>query len=1100
MYLSALCKSRLRDYRNPLNNGVVTKTLLRSNKTIILAMKLTAILLLTACLQVSAKSYSQTVTLNMHNAPLEEVVKELKRQTKYNFFYEKTLFQNASPVTVSVSNKPFDQTLELCFKNQPFDYKIVGKTVFIRKKVTQITSQTYKDLLIDIRGRVVNDKGEPVSASITVKGSTKGTSTNNDGWFVLAGIDDNVTLIISGVGIETIEIKVDGKTLLEIAVKITAKPLDEVQMIAYGSTTKRFNTGSVSTVKNEDIEKHPVSNVLAALGGRVPGMFITQNTGMPGGSFTVQIRGKNSIAQGTNPLYIINGVPYISELLGNVNPAGSGNPLNFINPSDIESISVLKDADATAIYGSRAANGAVLINTKKGATGKTKLGVNVYSGIGKAPLRVDWLNTPQYLQMRHKALSDDGETPSTWNAPDLLLWDTTRYTDWQNLLIGGTAHYTDAQTNLSGGTENLQYLFGVGYHKESTVFPFDGADQKVSAHFNITNTSFDKKFKLTLSGNYLQDNSNLPSIDLAAFLNTPPNAPTIYNPDGTLNWENSTFFNPLSLTLQKYKARTNNLVSNAVLSYQLIKNLEVKSSFGYTNMQVNENQTTPISSQNPGWSPVGYSVFTNNSALSWIIEPQVNYRMNLGQHHIEALVGSTFQSNKNNGQIIYASGYTSDAMLESIQAAPTLQINSVTIVDYKYNALFGRLHYDYRNEWFLNLTMRRDGSSRFGANNQFNNFGAVGASWIFSKEDFLKAIPFLSFGKLRGSYGTTGNDQIPDYRFYNLFGSTPVSYQGTTGLIPFGLPNESLAWEETKKLEIGLDLGFVNDRFLLGANYYLNRSSNQLVPYNLPALAGFTSVIANLPAVVQNNGFEFSITAVNIKSKNFKWTSFLNLTVGRNKLVSYPDFSNSAYKNILIIGEPITARRAFHFIGVNDTTGVYQYSSIKGEPTYSPSFPDDATAIVNNAPKYYGAVENSFEYKGFTFDFMFQFRKQAGINGLVDIGPPGYYLNQPTTILNSSSQKFTQSFGSATQTAYGYARQSDLYYVDASYIRLSNVSISYTFPSKWTRKMHLSNGRIYMRGQNLLTLTKYKGMDPENQSFTALPPLRVVTAGIQFSL
>ncbi len=1094
MVLKALCA--------PVKRGL-TKTLR--------IMKITAIILLSACLTASANGHSQQVTLKVTDAPLKEVFKEIKRQTGFTFAYNESLLSNTKNVTIRLENASLDRALDACFTGQPLSYEIIDRIIVVKEKPNEpkVLLPPINELPppITVKGRVVNENGEGVVASVVVKGTSNGATTDASGYFTLNNVDENATLVITGVSVETIEVKVNGKGDVGEIATVTKIGIGQEVIIknaGYYNVKDKEETGNISKINAKTISQQPVSNVLAALEGRVPGMFITQNTGMPGGSFTVQIRGKNSIANGTDPLYIIDGVPYTSQMLGNVNPASggvaiAGNPLNFINPSDIESVSVLKDADATAIYGSRAANGAVLITTKKGVTGKMKWDVNVYTGTGVAPTRMDWLNTSQYLQMRHKAFNDDGIIPSTFDAPDLLVWDTARYTDWKKLIIGGTAHYTDAQTNFSGGTQNLQYLFGVGYHKESTVFPFDGADQKVSAHFSIINISFDKKFKLILTGNFLQDNSNLPSTDLTAFVNTSPVAPPIYNSDGSLNWASSTWFNPMSLTLQKYKAHTSNLVSNAVLSYQLFKNLEIKTSLGYTNMQVNEIKTTPISSQDPAYAPSGYSAFTNNSIFSWIIEPQADYKINCGQHHIEALLGSTFQSNKNNGQIIYGSGYASDAMLENIQAAPTLSIASVTNVNYKYNAIFGRLHYDYRNKLLLNLTMRRDGSSRFGANSQFNNFGSVGTAWIFSKESFMKNIKFLSFGKVRASYGTTGNDQIGDYRFHNLFGSTSVSYQGTTGLIPLRLPNQNLAWEETKKAEIGLDLGFVNDRFLIGASYYLNRSSNQLLVYPLPALAGFTTITANLRAKVQNHGFEFSITTINVTSENFKWTSFINLTIGRNKLISYPNLSNSAYKNLFIIGQPITIKRVYHLIGINDTTGLFQFSNFKGDPTYSPSFPNDAISTVNTAPKYYGAFENTLQYKRIALDFMFQFRKQIGINHLVQAGPPGFGSNYPSGIMNGLSQKFTQTYGQV-YNAYTYAQQSDFYYTDASYIRLSNVSISYMLPDKWSRKLRLSNCRIYMQGQNLLTLTSYKGMDPENQSLTVLPPLKVVTAGIQLSL
>ena len=478
-----------------------------------------------------------------------------------------------------------------------------------------------------------------------------------------------------------------------------------------------------------------------------------------------------------------------------------------------------------------------------------------------------------------------------------LLWDTTRYTDWQKALLGGTARYNDAQGTVSGGNSNTQFLIGGGYHRETTVFPGDFSDQRGSLHFNITNFSTDRRFKLLLSGNYTVNYNQLTGVDLTSTaIQTPPDAPSLYNADGSLNWAPSasgftswpTGNNPLSYLYYSYNNHTNNLVSNALVSYQLLPGLEIKSSLGYTDMQTNETSLTPTHYWDPALLPsLGNSArtasYANNAIRSWIIEPQATYSANLWQGRLTALVGTTIQQNTLNGQVLNASGFNSDLVMNDIKSASAVTIGSTTNSLYKYNALFGRLTYDWQEKYLLNLSTRRDGSSRFGPQNQFHNFEAASIGWIFSKENVIsRNFSFLSFGKLRASYGTTGSDQIGDYSFLDLYRPTTagVPYQGATGLQINNLFNPALAWEETTKAEGGLDLGFLKDRVLINVTYFHNRSSNQLVAYSLPSIAGETSVATNLPAIVLNTGWEATLSTTSILTPaTFRWRSSFNLTI-----------------------------------------------------------------------------------------------------------------------------------------------------------------------------------------------------------------------------
>ncbi len=1104
-------------------------------------MKLTALFFIIGLLQVSAHSTAQ-VTLKENAASLEKVLVAIKQQSGYDLFFNRSILKaKARPVIVDVNNVPVEQALKAVFKNQDqLTYSLNGNIISVKEK-----SEKKLDPLTEglnprlepfppptVHGRITNEKGEAVAGvSISIKGGKTIGVTNDDGMFTLTNVPDNAILVFSAVNVETREVALNGRVEVNLGLKSKVSVLDEVQMIAYGSTSKRLQTGNISSVKAADIEKQPVNNPLLALQGRVPGLFITQSNGLPGSGVTVRIQGQNSIGKGNDPLYVIDGIPYTPQLLpsitsilgssGGIQGPGNGNngsPFSYINPADIESIDVLKDADATAIYGSRAANGAILITTKKGKAGQTKVDINVQNGWGKVTRKLDVLNTRQYLDMRYEAYSNDGITTIPATAYDLKLWDTTRYTDWQKELIGGTAHFTDIQTTASGGNANTQFLIGTGYHKETTVFPGDQSDQKGSLHFNINNVSTNQKFRIQLTGSYLFDNNRLTITDFTNMaIRLAPNAPPLFNADGSLNWMpnasgTSTWTNPLAHLYRIYKNKSTNLVSSFILSYQVLHGLEIKSSFGYTNLQSNENYIQPLFFNAPEKRATSTrtALYGNNNINSWIIEPQAEYKRAIGNGRLEVLIGTTIQQNRNNGTQLLGKVYNNDAVMEDIRSAATITVNSTTISTYKYNALFGRINYNWQNKYILNLTGRRDGSSRFGAKNQFHNFGSVGSSWIFSSEKFIQQkLRFISFGKLRCSYGTTGNDQIDNYLFMNLYNAIggTLPYQGTTGLEPVGLPNPYLKWEETKKLQFGLDFGIFKDRILLGVNYFYNRSSNQLLDYSLPIVTGFTGIARNFPATVQNTGWEVSINTTNLKGKNLSWTSNINFTVPRNKLVDFPNLATSSYTQ-LVIGEPISIQRAFLFSGVNTTTGIYQFIDNNGNNTSSPNSSTDMTAIINTAPKFYGSFQNTIQYKEFELDILFQFTKQIGPNYFLGFfpGSSGTLTNQPTTVLSrwqkqgdiTSIQRYNSNSSLFSQASN--ALSSDGSYSDASYIRLKNLSLSWQVPEAWSKKCHLQNCRLYMHGQNLLTITNYKGMDPENYTTTSLPPLRVLTLGIQIGL
>jgi len=1091
-------------------------------------MKLIIIIMTVFLMQVSASSRAQVLTLKDDRISLKQVFSEIRKQTGYTVFCESEIIRAAKPISADFKNLPLEEALKRVLVGQNLNYDIQNKAITISKKEEpSFLDNIIRNIMaIDVRGRVTDENGQGLAGATVVVVGGKSTKTDQNGDFYLQGVDEQAVIKISYVGYKDVEVK--AKKDLSVQMELKTGDLQEVVVNkGYYTTTEKLNTSSISSVKADDIAKAPVNNVLSALQGRVTGAVVTQNTGLPGGGFTVQVRGQNAIPlsgsgliKNTNPFYVVDGVPYMDQTLGSVNSQlVNGNPLNFINVSDIESIDILKDADATAIYGSRGANGVVLITTKKGAIGAVKFNLNLYGGIGHVAGKAALMNTQQYIEMRKEAFRNDGiDLPSLALDPanrdyDVNgAWSQDRYTDWQKVFWGNNAQIKDGQFSVSGGNTNTQYLLGATWRKESTVLPGNSGDEKGGVHFSLNSQSVNQKLKFRFSGSYINDVNTVFGQSSFSDILLAPNAPELYNPDGSLNWAPlvpggaGTFNNPMAKYLfQTYTGRTGNLISSGLISYEIISGLDIRVSAGYNNTRTDEISKNPAKMNDPALHiTTNSAAFNNTESRSWIVEPQLNYTKKIAQGTLTGLLGGTFQEQRNQGTQINGSNFSSDAFLSDIRSAATIRINSSISNQYRYSALFGRLGYNWDEKYVINFTARRDASSRFGPDKQFANFFSTGVAWVFSEESFIKnSLPWLSFGKLRGSYGITGSDQIPDYYFMDLYSAVNNTYGGVKGLQLTRFFNPVLGWESTKKLEMGLELGFLKDRVRVDADFYRNRSNNQLLPLQLPRSTGFGSVITNQNGSVQNTGWEFLITSVNIRAKNFTWQSSINATIPKNKLLSYPSLSSGSY---LVVGSPVTQSKIAHFTGVNPETGVYQFLDATGNNTSDFAEP---TVFVNTSPKFYGGIQNSFHYKGFDFDFLLQYVSQKGRSLVSGINSPaGTFAlssgNQPVAMTdrwqspqqNGKYQQFTQDFANPAYLAFYNIASSDFTYQDASFLRLKNVSFSWTLPSKWVSKAKLLSTRIYLQGQNLLTFTGYDGLDPETQGI-AMPPLRVVTMGVQ---
>ena len=956
---------------------------------------------------------------------------------------------------------------------------------------------------------IVTDGNTPLAGvSILIKGKSNATLTDYNGHYTLSAAPDAI-LVFSYVGYRTLQVPVQGRNTINISLQENTTKLQEVKINAgYYSVKNSQNTGSISKITSKSIEIQPVTNVLATMQGRMAGVSITQTTGVPGGGFEVKIRGQNSIrSEGNAPLYVIDGVPYSSDPIGYNQTATTfptvTSPLNSINPDNIESIEVLKDADATSIYGSRGANGVVLVTTKKGKMGKTKFSFTASNGAGQVTSFMKLMNTQQYLSMRAKAFANDGVAYQPWDYDINGTWDPNRYTNWQKELIGGTSQISELQGTLSGGSETTQFLFSGNYHTETTVFPGDFLYKVGGSQFSLNHRSEDSKFKMTLSANYNVQDNDQPAFDFTYDARAlPPNAPALYDTNGNLNWENGTWDNPLRNLAAKFESKTNDLLANTVLSYEIASGLLLKSSFGFTDLRHTESRISPSTIYNPSYGiTAAYSgIYLNNTnRTSWIVEPQVSWEKQIRKGKISMLAGGTFQNQITAHLFQSGTGFSSNSLIYDLASATTSRVLLHDEIVYKYQAFFGRINYNWQERYILNLTGRRDGSSRFGPGNQFALFGAVGAAWLFSNEAFLKNSSWLSFGKLRTSYGTTGNDQIGDYQFLNTYSSSGYAYDGVTGLQPTRLYNPDFGWETNKKMEIALESGFLQDRLFVTAAWYSNRSSNQLVGVPLAATTGFSVLQSNLDATVENTGLEFTLRTVNFSAKNFNWTTSLNWTIAHTKLLRFPNLEASPYKEQYRINEPLNIQLVYQYTGIDPQTGVYQFKDVNNDGKIS--FPDDRQKVVDLNPDYYGGLQNQLTYKHWKLDFLFQFVKQKNLN--YPMGFAGQMSNQPIKMLSSWQQPgdtgpyqvYTSGYNDAAVTADYLYSQSDASISDASFIRLKNIAVSYDLPLN----LKSTQCKIMLQSQNLLTFTKYKDGDPEFTTYGYLPPLKVITAGVQLT-
>ncbi|MDB5158829.1 MAG: hypothetical protein JWR50_3536 [Mucilaginibacter sp.] len=1128
-----------------------------SPSKILLIMKLTTLILIMGLLQVSANGFSQ-ITLNEKNAPIGKVLQSIKKQSGYYFVYDENDLKNQK-TTINVVNSTLEETLTQCFKNMPFNYQVLDKNVVITAKEKEAIPVVPIKILTDtinMSGRIVGPDQKPLTgATVTIKFIDMGINNTGEikigtgpaGGFMIKGVKKNALVRISFVGYTTKEVKAtEGFKIIQL--DIANSQLDETRIIGYGTESRRFSVNSTSVVTAQDIEQQPVTNVLQALDGRVPGLVVSPTSGVPGSVIRVQVRGQNTLAPSpaistyNQPLFILDGVPVAAQNvnISALNSFGGANnlvtnsgisPINGLNPSDIESVTVLKDADATTVYGSQGSNGVIVINTKKGKPGKTQFSLQLDDQNNTITRTYQMLNTQQYLQMRKQAFANDKVTPTATNAPDLTVYDQNKYTNFAKRFFDGSSNNTNIHASLSGGSANSTFLASAGYTRSTYNFPGDYADNRLTFHSAFHHTSVDHKLTVDFGTDLSSDRNNSSSSpNVARALQLPPNTPDLTDANGNLVWsykgvDISSY--QISSYLKQPAYIQDFLVNSTFnIGYEILPGLKITLNNGYNRNGTNEYQGFPLASLSPAYATTSAS-FAYNTYQSIYIEPQITYKRSISKGIFNALLGGTYKKMFNDNLLQTGSGYYNDALITSISNATTVTASEVPGIT-KYADVFARFGYVYDNKYIISISGNRDASSDFGPGRQFGNFGSAGLGWIFSEErGFKELMPLISYAKLSGNYGTSGTDPGSAYLFHDFYGpsSSRLPFQGTGTLQALNLYNPDFSWATKKALNVALDLGLFNDKLLINADYYVNRTNDQLVSAPLPSQTGFGSVYENLNATVQDKGLEFTITSRNIQTKNFGWTTTFQISGNRNKLVAFPDLATSAYASQYVIGKPVTELYGYQYKDVNPTTGIFEFYAADGKTvvqypsSYLSSQGGDKVPLGDLAPSFQGGLGNTFRYKNLSLTIYCQFSDQNlapnYYYGIYAGVIPGTEQNFPTSLLGQywekqgdvkPLQKLTSGKGGFTtsfpvQIAASYFSQSSGAYSRDFYVRIKTAALSYGLPAKWVKSVHMSSCRLFINAENLLTFTGYKFLDPETPGlYFALPLQRIVSGGLSFDL
>jgi TonB-linked SusC/RagA family outer membrane protein len=950
--------------------------------------------------------------------------------------------------------------------------------------------------------------------TIMEKGTVNGTVTDSKGYYSLKINNNAKTLVFSFMGMKTVEIAVKDSDVINAQLEDEKINLEEVVVIGYGAVKKSDLTGSVASIRAEDLKRIPVNSLDQGLQGKVSGVQVTQLSSQPGGAMSVRIRGGNSIMAGNEPLYVIDGVLIESQVDMSWIGSPSQNGLSSINPNDIESMEILKDASATSIYGARGANGVVLITTKRGKAGKDNLNFETYFGVQKKAKDVEVMNASQFAELYDEAgyNADPEFYVPLYPNPDSL----GEGTDWQSEIYR-MAPMQNYQLNFSGSNEKTTYAMSAGYYNQKGII--EGSDfKRYSFRLNL-DRKVSEKVSVGSNLSYNQTIANtVPTDTPGGFFPGVVNTALIFNPalpvydaEGqyTLTDPNADAWldNPVAVT-QAVDAidKVNRLLGNVFLEYSIIKDLKFRTSLGADIYHSVQDMYTPRYVYSGSFND-GQARFATTDFENYIFENTLTYNKIFNKiHKVNALAGFTYQNNSSRTFIEIATGFPNDILgYYGIQDATNFPTIYSSFSESAVVSWLGRVNYNLKDKYLVTLTGRVDGSSKFGANNRYAFFPSGAFAWRLSEEDFLKDVDQISNLKLRVSYGVSGNDRIANYAFIRTISSSIYYFNNSfaaSGYAPNNPGNDNLKWETTSQADIGLDISFVNDRIGLTVDYYNKNTSDLLYYSNLPWITGYNSYLENI-GKLRNRGIEFALNTVNT-IQNFKWNTTANISFNKNEITDLNGtelyINNDTYK--LKIGNWAVIREGEEmgsFYGLR-SDGIWQTAEAAEAETYGAQPGDFKYIDTNNdgvinaedreiigqaLPDFTWGLSNNFSYKNFTLDIFIQ-----GSHGNQLLNSNRFELESGNGLSNASinlldrwtPENPSDLYPRANRNA-SYLQMSDRYLEDGSYIRVKTITLAYDLPTKAVKFLKMEKVKLYATAQNFFTLTNYSGFDPEVGSF-----------------
>ncbi|MFA5327576.1 MAG: SusC/RagA family TonB-linked outer membrane protein [Prolixibacteraceae bacterium] len=1081
-----------------------------------LIMKLNFFILLLTILQVSASVSGQNTRLDlkMKDATIAQIFDEIERYSDVYFFYNKSQIDENRTISVDFRNKTIDEILKGLVSELSLSYEIVGKNIII-KTASQNNQQQQG---IKVTGTVKNTSGETLpGVTVIVKGSTSGTISDADGKYVLTNVPSGGTLVFSFVGMKKIEVPVNGKSSVDVTLEDETIGIDEVVAIGYGTVKKSDLTGSVSSIKSEDMKKGSVASLDQAIQGKAAGVQVTQASSAPGGRVMIRVRGGNSLSSSNEPLYIVDGYPISAGSSAGGNGAGQ-NPLATLNTSDIASIEILKDASSTAIYGARGANGVVLITTKRGQIGKSKVTFDGYVGIQKVAKKLDMMNAVEFATLVNEARANDGLGVVFPTASDLYNFPEPSSlgegVDYQDEVFR-SAPVQSYNLGISGGNDDVRYAVGGSYFGQTGILK--GSDfQRASFRSNV-DTKLAKGLSVAsnLSVSHVWGNNgksegdggnNAGAVNSAVLM--PPTVP-IKQADGSYTQMNptpggSTIQNPVPIVdyATDYQ-EIDRILGTVEANWEIIKDLSLKVTFGTDMSSANRNVYWPKETVN-GFNANGSASQANRKSASYLNENILTYTKNLGEHSFNIVGGYTWQTFVDKSFSAGATNFPTDLYdannmgAGTTYSAPTSDKTQSQLASY-----LGRVNYIFKDRYLFTLTARADGSSKFGANNKWAFFPSVAGAWRVTEENFMKPVSIVSNLKLRASYGKTGNQNIANYQSLARLGTMNYAFNGTlnSGVGANNIPNPDLKWETTTTTDIGIDLGLFGNRLNMVVDYYYKKTTDLLWNISTPRTIGFASIFKNVGSL-ENKGLEISLGG-DIFTGDFKWNSQINWSLNRNKVLEIPGYTPSVQGSLsghlkvdgswLEQGLPVGVWKLLKYDGVFQNqaqldAGPHNATDKLGDPRFIDNsddgkinYTDDRMIVGDPNPDFIFGWSNNVSYKRFDLSIYLQGSYGNDIINVqraeTNVSSP--WGNQRREILNRWTPTNTNTnISRARVTVNPLLLQSSWLIEDGSYLRVKTISMGYTFD----KIKSMSALRVYVTGQNLLTFTKYSGFDPEVNS------------------